>query len=372
MAEAALASAEAKMAEAKSMVPEVVQSEELIGYESTAASAKMSFDQRQLYRSKASEALSLAKDALVTFRRANDSTKKVAALRVVVDASMAVEKSFDALMAASDELAMIKRTQDKQAQVTVAQMLAEVQLARGDAGSASQSFNEALDIYRELGNKAGEAKCLQSLAKLKLKSGKGKEALNLGTQALGLYQDLRDKAGEDACKQMINRGYAESGQMDKAPNRSQAIKALEDLAVAVEKQDKSVWKNAIAALNQSSAYTQQDVQQIFGEALKKDRQAAARFLQSMGVRSEGTAPELVIKEVTKVYTYIGFRLGGLGYGPRFRCLNPTNGLMVKGDPNSAAAVACLRISDEADDWEKELQYHPGILDGCLQSQSALG
>ena len=27
---------------------------------------------------------------------------------------------------------------------------------------------------------------------------------------------------------------------------------------------------------------------------------------------------------------------------------------------------------QADDWEKELQYHPGILDGCLQSQSALG
>ncbi|CAE8604392.1 unnamed protein product [Polarella glacialis] len=373
MAEAALSSAQAKMAEARGLLPaeDKESPETLVGFEARTQQLPGGFEKRQLFKSQASEALSLAKEALVSFRRAGESEKKVAALRVVVDANMAIENSFDALMAASDELAMIKRADDKKAQVAVTQMLAEVQAARNDFGSAMQSATDALDLQRQLGNKAGQAQALQTQASLKLSAGKGKDAVTIATQALGLYQELRDVAGEAACKRIVNRGYAESGQLEKAPNRTEAVQALQALASAVENKDKRAWQAAIGQLNKSSAYTQQDVHEIFGEALKKDRKAAAAFLQEQGVKGHGSAPELIIKEVTKIYSYVGFRLGGLGYGPRFRCLNPTHGLMVKGDPNSMHAVACLKISDEADDWEKDLQYHPGILDGVLQSQSAL-
>ncbi|CAK9047672.1 unnamed protein product [Durusdinium trenchii] len=350
MADASLSSAEAIMADAKAMFPETSVSDALIGYEA-AKPQMVSFQQQQLYKSKASEALSLAKEALVSFRRAGESKKKVSALKLVVDANMAMERNFDAMMAASDELAMIKRTGDKQAEVDVSEMLAEVQISRGDTGSASQTLNDALSLYRELNQKAGEAKMLLMLAGLKQRGGRNKEALSLAQQGLGLFKELGNSKGEEDCKRVINRAYAESGETEKAPNRNEAVKALEDLASAVE---------------------QQDVQQIFGAALKKDRRAAAGFLQQMGVRTKGSAPGLIIREVTKVYTYVGFRVGGLGYGPRFRCLTPTHGLMVEGDPNSMHAVGCMRIAEEADDWEKELQYHPGILDGCLQSQSALG
>ncbi|CAK9047670.1 unnamed protein product [Durusdinium trenchii] len=371
MADASLSSAEAIMADAKAMFPETSVSDALIGYEA-AKPQMVSFQQQQLYKSKASEALSLAKEALVSFRRAGESKKKVSALKLVVDANMAMERNFDAMMAASDELAMIKRTGDKQAEVDVSEMLAEVQISRGDTGSASQTLNDALSLYRELNQKAGEAKMLLMLAGLKQRGGRNKEALSLAQQGLGLFKELGNSKGEEDCKRVINRAYAESGETEKAPNRNEAVKALEDLASAVEQQDKNLWKSAIEQLNKSSAYTQHDVQQIFGAALKKDRRAAAGFLQQMGVRTKGSAPGLIIREVTKVYTYVGFRVGGLGYGPRFRCLTPTHGLMVEGDPNSMHAVGCMRIAEEADDWEKELQYHPGILDGCLQSQSALG
>jgi len=372
MADAALMSAESIMADAKAMFPETpTTSDFLIGYDAPKAQM-VSYQQRMLYKSKASEALALAKDALVSFRRAGESAKKVSALKVVVEASMAMERSFDAMMAASDELAMIKRTGNKQAEVDVAEMLSEVQIARGDAGSASQSLNDALALYRELGKKEGEARILRTLAGLKLKTERYKESLSMAQQGLGLFKELGDSKGEGDCQKIINRAYAASGEMEKAPNRNDALKALEDLASAVENRDKSQWKTAIVELNKSSAYTQHDVQQIFGSALKKDRQAAASFLQQMGIRSSGSAPEMIIREVTKVFTYIGFRVGGLGYGPRFRCLNPTHMAGVEGDLSSLKAIACLQISDEADDWEKELQYHPGILDGCLQSQSALG
>ena len=39
--------------------------------------------------------------------------------------------------------------------------------------------------------------------------------------------------------------------------------------------------------------------------------------------------DMVHISMDQVFTYVGFRVGGLGYGPRFRCLQPTHGLMVE-------------------------------------------
>eukprot|EP00933_Yihiella_yeosuensis_P006593 TRINITY_DN111328_c0_g1_i1.p1 TRINITY_DN111328_c0_g1~~TRINITY_DN111328_c0_g1_i1.p1 ORF type:complete len:379 (+),score=130.23 TRINITY_DN111328_c0_g1_i1:88-1224(+) len=370
MADAALAAAQAKMAEAKAMFPaEAGESNELSGFESTGV-ATGTYEQRQLYRGKASEALELAKEALVSFRRAGEAAKKVAALKVVVEANVAMDNHFQGVMAASDEVAMIKRAGDKKSQVAVLQILADVQALRKDFGAAMQSAMETLELHRELGDKHGEAQALKTQAKLKLKCGKGKEGLNLATQALGLFQDLKDSKAEAECKQMINKGYAESGQVDKAPDRADALQALKALASSVEKRDAKAWNAAVEKLNKSSAYNQQDVQEIFGEALKTDRKAAADFLKSQGIRTSGSAPELVIDEIVRTFTYLSFRVGGLGYGPRFRCQQASHDVSIVGDQNSHHAVSCLQISDEADDWERDLQYHPGILDGVLQSGSA--
>eukprot|EP00438_Fugacium_kawagutii_P023316 Skav226997 [mRNA] locus=scaffold4219:96414:107108:- [translate_table: standard] len=178
MADASLTSAEAIMADAKAQLETErsqrgavgdgwrSRSEALVGYE---ASKPTQMSGALVAPSPdASEALALAKEALVSFRRAGDK-KKVAALKVVVDANMAMDRSFDAMMAvvavtaeASDELAMIKRTGDKQAEVDVAEMLAE----------------------------AGEAQMLLLLANLKQRGGRNKEALSLAQQALGLFKEL--------------------------------------------------------------------------------------------------------------------------------------------------------------------------------------
>lgn len=44
--------------------------------------------------------------------------------------------------------------------------------------------------------------------------------------------------------------------------------------------------------------------------------------------------DVVHIRMDQVFTYVGFRVGGLGYGPRFRCLQPTHGLMVEAGPIS--------------------------------------
>ena len=68
-----------------------------------------------------------------------------------------------------------------------------------------------------------------------------------------------------------------------------------------------------------------------------------------------------------------------GVSVNLRAINYENGQDTRIYQEGVARPVCLDTSrhvpfwaSQADDWEKELQYHPGILDGCLQSQSALG
>eukprot|EP00933_Yihiella_yeosuensis_P015604 TRINITY_DN13564_c1_g6_i1.p1 TRINITY_DN13564_c1_g6~~TRINITY_DN13564_c1_g6_i1.p1 ORF type:complete len:378 (-),score=133.69 TRINITY_DN13564_c1_g6_i1:193-1326(-) len=373
MASEALSAAQARLAEAKAFCSEktVEEAQMLHGFEAPRKPPKSKQDQRQA-KANAAEALSLAKDALVSFRRAGESQTKVAALKVVIDANMIMGNNFDALMAATDEVAMIQKAGDKEAEAAVLQMLIEVHAERGDLSSAVQSAVRALDLQRELGSKSGEAQALRRLAKLKLDAGKCKEAVSLATQGVGLFQQLKDAEGEADCKRMVNRGCAESGEVERAPDREQAVKALEDLAAAVENSDAVAWRSAVEGLNKCSAFSQQDVQQIFGEALKKDRQAASAFLKEQGIRtSQSCSAELIIEEVVPKIQYMNFRLTGLCYGPRFRLLQPANKLSVQGDPDSLTAVACLKVADEAESWETDLMYQPSILDNMLQSQYPL-
>ena len=94
------------------------------------------------------------------------------------------------------------------------------------------------------------------------------------------------------------------------------------------------------------------------------------FLQVCGLALPGSGQMTCINEVGKTMTYIGFRVGGLGYGPRFRCRDATYRKQVPGKPETLMALSALQVSDAADDWEAALQFHPGVLDGLLQSGTA--
>lgn len=367
MADAALSSAKAKLQEIARLQP-VAPTGPIAGL---VKAPRQDAVQAEQCRSQASEALYLAQEALVAYRRAGEAEKKVAALRAVVDAHLALGQSFEALMAASDELAMIKRTMDKKAQVQVSQIVSEVQTARSDFGSALQTVNESLELFRELGDKAGEAKALVTQASAKLQVGRGKEAMAASQQALGIFHEIGDKDGEASATRVINQCHAHLGQIDKAPNRGEALQALQVLASSIENRDKRAWDKAIQELNKTTAYSQKDVQNTVGVALQKDRAAAASFLREQGIDTPGSTPQMIIREVVKQLTYLSFRThGGLQYGPRFRCLQAY--AMEIQSTDTLQALGCLQISEEADDWERELAFHPGILDATLQSGSAFG
>jgi tetratricopeptide (TPR) repeat protein len=362
MAENGLANAKAKLNEATEQMKEDDGTD---------------FDKVQIIEQKFHDALYIAGEALAAFRREGNSEKKIEALDVILEANLALGDTFSAVIAANDELAMIRRTGDKKALVKVLDMLGRVQVTRGDSLQAMELFQELLDLQKELGDKEGEAKALRLVAEQNLALKRDQEAMKQANAALAMFQDLGSKDGEDEVKRTISRIYSAMKMPEKAPNRGEAKAAIQDLYAAVDNKDGQAWKAAMEALLKSGAYTDKDINEITQKAVEDNDKGAKTFLAEMGLAGlkKESMGQVQACEVIKRMTYIQFRLGGLGYGPRFRCLQ-AHGLHVPdldGDEYKAnmKALAVLQVSDEAEDWEKELGYQPGILDGLLQSMTGM-
>merc|ERR1712217_174006 len=123
-------------------------------------------------------------------------------------------------------------------------------------------------------------------------------------------------------------------------------------------------------LHRTGAFVQKDIDEVTSNAVEKDRYNATVFLEEQGVvvaAGGSNSGRMLINEYPKTLHYISMRVGGLGYGPRFRCGKFVGRKAVAGNEDSMYSAACLQASEEADDWERELQFHPGILDSMLQS-----
>lgn len=330
---------------------------------------------KSLCVSRMGSALYAAQEALVEFRRAGSAEGKVSALEIVVQCNLGLNDSFAALMAASDELAMLKKTGDKIAVSKVMDMLQNVHSARGDPYGALEVVEEWLALQKESGDLSGEARALRVKASLKLDTGRNNEALALAGESLKICQELGLEEGEAAAQRTLSRVCTARGVVDKAPNRREALEALQGLAAAVEAMDQQGWDAALKVLNETCAYSQKDVDDVMARALEKDPEGAQDFLDKQGIASgrrekasaTSSDAKFHVTEVSRNDVYVNYRMGGLQYGPRFRCLQ---GYRFESS-TSRGTFAVLQVSEEAADWESELVWNPGVLDGLLQSTACL-
>mmetsp|Transcript_49241 Transcript_49241/g.157506 ORF Transcript_49241/g.157506 Transcript_49241/m.157506 type:complete len:363 (-) Transcript_49241:75-1163(-) len=360
MADSLLSSAQSKLEEAEAFAVEPSSFE----YQAV----------QQVIWNKASEALTTAKQALVTFRKAGNVDGRLRSLDVAVKASLMLDDPLEAKLYAEDELAMIKRTGDKKAIPKFIEMVVKCHTARGDGGAALIAATELLELQKELGDRAGIAQAMQMKAGLRIQLGQHKGALENAEEALKLFKEMGDEQGQEAALRTISQAYCERGQRDKAPNREGALLALEALQAALKALDKQAWEIAMQKLDTSGAYTQRDVEDLVAKALtREDRKAVVNFLQDQGVDigAVGACPRQIVGQVEKTEAYLAFRMMGMGYGPRFRCMQ-AYGVSLESEPRQFAPAA-LQVSEDADDWEKDLYLcHPGVLDGTLQSVSTFG
>ncbi|CAJ1352200.1 unnamed protein product, partial [Effrenium voratum] len=166
-----------------------------------------------------------------------------------------------------------------------------------------------------------------------------------------------------------------------APDRRDALLLLQDLARELEKKDGDGFDDANKNMETYwMALTQSDVDAAMQKVISRDPAAYLEFLKEHGanvggekkkeakpaedIQGLGLKPKM--RTGPKPYLYVSFRIGGIAYGPRYRCCD----LPMANAYDPTAAVGVLTLQDISDDWERELQYNPSILDCSLQNGAA--
>eukprot|EP00913_Durusdinium_trenchii_P031836 g29814.t1 len=227
-----------------------------------------------------------------------------------------------------------------------------------------------VEKLRADGNKRGEVQMLHKLATM---SPYADYALNTAQAALKMAQHLGFALEEKALKRTLTELYVAKGKIDKAPNRREALPRLllQDLARNLEKKDRlrpdgDGFDDANQNLNGYwPALTQSDVDAAMQKVITMNPPVYLEFLKSHGANVDGKdaptpAPADIqglglqnkLKTGPKPYLYVNFRVGGISYGPRYRCCDLP--CAVVDQPGSA----------------RELQYNPSILDCALQNGAA--
>jgi len=260
---------------------------------------------------------------------------------------------------------MFGKESNKKGIAATCKTLYEVYLSQGDKQKALMNLKERANVLRGLGEKKELAEALTLLSGMQLEKGLKDAAKSAAEEAAGLLEALGDKAGEKQANKVLSQALVLSGKVDEAPNRTQALVYLRLLGSALERKSEKDFKKALYELSECGGYKEKEVEEALAPIIERDQQAV-KFLKELGVKI-GDKGELLVAEFTKRWFYINFRLGGIQYGPRFQCVRAFR--KEKNPENEYNALATLKPSSLADQWEIEMGYHLGILDGSLQAGS---
>lgn len=160
---------------------------------------------------------------------------------------------------------------------------------------------------------------------------------------------------------------------------------MRELASAAERKNIADWKDAILKLDKSQGIIQEDLDAALVPIFQKDTAGAKAFLERyadecgaapgycdryLAAIEEQPAPQGdKLKTMDKSTFYVYHRMGGIGYGPRFR----TTDLSFKLTGPKPEVIATNRVQlDGCDAWEEKLgAFHPGLLDAGLHCQLSI-
>jgi len=315
--------------------------------------------------------------------------KAAACLKTISQAHCGNQAPKEAVRLTETELAKAQRARDRRMESLIIPVVISSHVANNAHDVAARKAKASLKVYQELDDRAGEAGVLRTLAELHYAMGQLREAEVAAKTAAALSQDMHDRKGEEAALFVLDHICVAKGEPDEAPHRAAALSLLREMARTLDERNASEFKDVVKRFHNVGGTTQEDIDEIFKPMVQKDEAAAKRFIKQHtdgnlfgeadgakdgGGKEGGTqlasGAAMVLSQVEHNLLYYGFRAGGLGYGPRFRIVKfpwvVSKGLDVR------EALAVVRCSSEGESWENELLFHPGILDGALQTGAAQG
>ena len=293
------------------------------------------------------EAQGAAHRARELFRQLRHRRGRLAALEVLTR-SLGVD-TLAALEATEEELRLFEAEGDAAGQVSALRTLADAYIARRIYGEARSALRKALELLKGTAANELQGQTLLLLSQIEDFMGRTEAALETAEKAL-----LAAKAGKAAglvteARRVVSRLQTKCGRSEQAPNRRDALEALRELTQAARRHDADEFRAVLDRLDDLSGYTDGDVKAALVIEDDDDQPSLVEFLKKHGKTSAGAAQpgrggSIVMTGLNHALLYLSFRMGGLGYGPRFRrCY----GHRVDGE-EAVHGVAYLRLLSSQD------------------------
>lgn len=282
----------------------------------------------------------------------------------------AMTETMMALEATEEEVNLFAAEGDVAGQVDALRLLADFYINARMYGEARSALRKALNLLAESGAIEKEVQTLLLLSHVEELLGSPTAALKVAQQALTLSKRTAESAASAvSARRAVSRLLVQSGQAPEAPNRRAAMEALRDLTEAVRKRDATSFQSTMKALENLSGYEESDVKAALIVEDDADQSGLTRFLKQQGQLVSTTGGSTLMTALSHALLYLSFRLGGLGYGPRFRRCYAYG---VQGqDEDEMHAVAYLRHLSSQEEWQKNMEIQPPMLDSMQHSLNAV-
>lgn len=281
----------------------------------------------------------------------------------------AMTETMMALEATEEEVNLFAAEGDVAGQVDALRLLADFYINARMYGEARSALRKALNLLAESGAIEKEVQTLLLLSHVEELLGSPTAALKVAQQALTLSKRTAESASAVSARRAVSRLLVQSGQAPEAPNRRAAMEALRDLTEAVRKRDATSFQSTMKALENLSGYEESDVKAALIVEDDADQSGLTRFLKQQGQLVSTTGGSTLMTALSHALLYLSFRLGGLGYGPRFRRCYAYG---VQGqDEDEMHAVAYLRHLSSQEEWQKNMEIQPPMLDSMQHSLNAV-
>jgi tetratricopeptide (TPR) repeat protein len=254
-----------------------------------------------------------------------------------------------------------RQNDDKNDEVRALDSCVKAYLELSDTYEAVKFANEALKLQRALGDTKAEAQSLLQIGEMYFTMNDLQQALNFEEDALRMFTTLADKPGKDAASAALTRVHMARGHPESAPHRSKGLAALDELMRTVKAKDVTKFHVLMARLEKNHAVSKEDIADALGRVLEEDYMPTAQFYKET-LDMQDLVPSSKAVEMPKKAMYFHIRAhGGLMYGPAFRFSNNAHANVADEE-----GYCALQISDDRDQWESELAYNHGLLDGSIQ------
>jgi len=341
--------------------------------EGEAASLLFGVAEARLEQGNGLEAQGAARRAQELFRQLRHRRGRLAALDTLTR-SLGLD-TLATLQATEEELSLFESEQDVAGQVSAYQILADAYIARKIYGEARSALRKAVELLK--GTAAAELEGQTLLLLSQVEDFMGGTAAALKSAEKALIAAKSSKAGilVTEARRVVSRLQTKSGHTEQAPNRRDALEALRDLTQATRRRDADEFRAVMARLEDLSGYTDEDVKAALIIEDDEDQVGLVQFLKKHQQTSASGAPvsksrssgSTVMTGMSHALLYLSFRMGGLGYGPRFRrCY----GYRVEGE-EAVHGVAYLRLLSSQEEWGRRMETQPPILDSMQHSLNAI-